>query len=90
MKYIHVYSLFLMSVFLTSCGQNQTGLPQDNIKSEAKDSTTPQKYKDSLAQASLLKVEISKEGRLERFINLHHLIMVAWPRITSIFLVNGN
>ena len=24
MKYIHVYALFLMSVFHTSCGQNQT------------------------------------------------------------------
>src|SRR5882762_1217018 len=37
MKYIHVYTLFLMCVFLTSCGQNQTGLPKDNIKSEIKD-----------------------------------------------------
>jgi ligand-binding sensor domain-containing protein len=32
MKYIHVYILFLMSVFCTSCvGQNQTNAPQDNI-----------------------------------------------------------
>ncbi|TKC08811.1 YceI family protein [Pedobacter frigoris] len=37
MKYIHVYALFLMSVFLTSCGQDKTGLPQDNIKSEIND-----------------------------------------------------
>ena len=33
MKSIHVYALFLLSVFLTSCGQNQT----NNIKSEIKD-----------------------------------------------------
>ncbi|HMI03134.1 MAG TPA: two-component regulator propeller domain-containing protein [Pedobacter sp.] len=37
MKYIHVYTLFLMSVFLTSCGQSQTNAPKDNIKSEIKD-----------------------------------------------------
>src|SRR5689334_7087745 len=32
MKYIPLYSLFLMLVFHTSCGQNQTNVPQDNIK----------------------------------------------------------
>ena len=32
MKYIHVYGLFLTLVFHTSCGQNQTNPPQDNIK----------------------------------------------------------
>ena len=30
MKYSHLYSLFLMLVFHTSCGQNQTNSPQDN------------------------------------------------------------
>ena len=30
MKYIQVYNLFLMFVFLTSCGQNPTNVPQDN------------------------------------------------------------
>jgi hypothetical protein len=33
MKYIHLNALFLMVVFHTSCGQNQTNVPQDNIKS---------------------------------------------------------
>ncbi len=33
MKYILIYTLFLMSVFHTSYGQNQTNVPQDNIKS---------------------------------------------------------
>ena len=32
MKYAHVYALFLVFVFHTSCGQNQTNPPQDNIK----------------------------------------------------------
>ena len=31
MKYTPVYTLFLMLVFHTSCGQNQTNPPQDNI-----------------------------------------------------------
>jgi polyisoprenoid-binding protein YceI len=37
MKYAHLYALFLMLVFCASCGQNQTDLPKDNIKSEIKD-----------------------------------------------------
>jgi len=32
MKYIHFYTLFLMLVFHTSCGQNQTNPPQDNTR----------------------------------------------------------
>ena len=30
MKYIHLYTLLLMLVFHTSCGQSQTNIPQDN------------------------------------------------------------
>ncbi len=37
MKYIPLYSLFLLFVFCTSCGQNQKNVPKDNIKSEIKD-----------------------------------------------------
>lgn len=45
MKYIHAYALFLLSVFLTSCGQSQTNVPKENInliaiKSKIKDSIT--------------------------------------------------
>jgi ligand-binding sensor domain-containing protein len=32
MKYAHVYALFLVFVFHTSCGQNQTNVPQDNTR----------------------------------------------------------
>lgn len=32
MTYAHVYTLFLVSVCYSSCGQNQTKVPQDNIK----------------------------------------------------------
>lgn len=34
---MHVHTLFLMFVFLTSCGQNQPNVPIDNIRSEIKD-----------------------------------------------------
>ena len=34
MKYAYVYTLFLMFVFHTSCGQNQTNPPQDNFSKE--------------------------------------------------------
>lgn len=40
MKYTHAYSLFLMFVFCTSCGQNKTDLPKDNINSETRDTVT--------------------------------------------------
>ncbi len=36
MKYIHLYTLFLLSVLHAFCGQNQTNTPKDNIKSETK------------------------------------------------------
>jgi ligand-binding sensor domain-containing protein len=39
-KYAHIYTLFLMFVFNTSCeGQNKTDLPKGNTKAETKDVT---------------------------------------------------
>lgn len=40
MKYM--YNLLLLSVFFTSCGQNNTNLSKENIKSETKDIVTSQ------------------------------------------------
>jgi photosystem II stability/assembly factor-like uncharacterized protein len=40
MKYAHVYALFLVFVFHTSCGQSQTDVPEAYIKSEFKDTVT--------------------------------------------------
>ena len=40
MKHIYVFAFFLVFVFHTSCGQNQTNVPQDNIYSEPKDIVT--------------------------------------------------
>jgi polyisoprenoid-binding protein YceI len=45
MKYPHVYALFLMFVFCTSCGgQNQTDPQKEKIKSETKDKSTGYVY----------------------------------------------
>ena len=41
MKYAHVYALFLIFVFTTSCkGRNKTGLSKENIKSDTSKVTT--------------------------------------------------
>jgi len=40
MKYVLIYTLFLMSVFHTSCGQNKTERSKENIKPETKDTLT--------------------------------------------------
>src|SRR5687768_17523695 len=40
MKYAYVYTLLLMFVFYTSCGQNQTDVSEAYIKSEFKDTVT--------------------------------------------------
>jgi len=37
---VKLFALFLMSVFLTSCGQSQTDVPEAYIKSEFKDTLT--------------------------------------------------
>ena len=39
-KLVKLFTLFLMSVFLSSCGQTQTNSPKENIKSETKDIVT--------------------------------------------------
>lgn len=43
MRYAHIYTLFLILAFYTSCGQNQTEVKKNSIKSETKDvSTSPE------------------------------------------------
>ena len=72
MKYTHVYALFLMFVFCTSCGgQNKTDLPKENIKPENKDIVTssgsnekyPTKYEyaDSMCKRLIIQNSWSKD-----------------------------
>ena len=47
MIYTHVYALFLMLVFCTSCGgQNKTDLPKENTKPETKDTVPSYRFND--------------------------------------------
>ena len=47
MKFIHVYTLFLILFSYTSCGvQQQTNSPKDNSKSETKDVVTSLRSND--------------------------------------------
>lgn len=41
-----------MSFFHTSCGQNQTNVPKDNIKTETKDHRDGRKYYQSVQEGS--------------------------------------
>jgi ligand-binding sensor domain-containing protein len=59
MKYAHVYALFLVFVFHTSCGQNQTNSPKENIKSETKDKVTANYSESQLKEADTSKVPMS-------------------------------
>ena len=45
-KLVKLFAVFLMFVFHTSCGQNQTNVPKDNIKSETKDIVTSPGFKE--------------------------------------------
>jgi hypothetical protein len=86
MKCLYVSTLLFLPVFLTSCEQNQTGLPKDSSKSETKDSTTYRKYMDSLAQDTLLITEISKEreaGTIYQSTSRHHNVLHAFTYLMA-------
>ena len=40
MEYMHLYALFVVVVFLSSCGQSQTNSPKENSNAETKDTVT--------------------------------------------------
>jgi hypothetical protein len=72
-KLVKLFALFLMSVFLTSCGQNQTNSPKDNIKSETKDIVTSPgsndpnihtkyEYTDSIGKSLIVQNSFPKGG----------------------------
>ena len=72
MKYPHVYTLFLMIVFHTSCGQDQTNVSKDNIKSQTKDiATSPgsnekyhtkYEYTDSIGKSLIIQNSFPRGG----------------------------
>ncbi|MEO6229567.1 MAG: two-component regulator propeller domain-containing protein [Ferruginibacter sp.] len=59
MKYTHVYALFLVFVFCTSCkGQNQTNIPKDNSSKEPQ--TEPQLKQNSAGEEAARLAATSK------------------------------
>jgi hypothetical protein len=73
MKCAHVYDLFLMFVFCTSCGgQNKPDLPKENIKSQTKDIVTSSgsnekyhtkyEYTDSMGKSLIIQNSFPRGG----------------------------
>src|ERR1700712_1062172 len=69
MKYAHLYVLFLMFVFFTSCeGQNKTDLPKEKIKSETKEASTSgwiytkYEYTDSIGKRLIIQNSFPRGG----------------------------
>ena len=75
MKYTHVYALFLMLVFCTSCGgRNKPGPPKDNSQSQTKDLVTSPgsdeynihtkyEYTDSIGKRLIIQNSLPKGGQ---------------------------
>src|SRR5450432_498359 len=73
MKYIHVYVLFWMSVFHTSCEQKQTNPPQDKF---SKKHTAY--YESQLKEMATSKVPMSQVRHIRQARNGDILIAASW------------
>jgi len=94
MKYIYVYALLLISVFHTSCGQNQTNSPKENIKSETKDtvplyrSNDPKihstyEYADSMGKRLIIQNSLSRGIKYTDPNGKKENKVLFWTRITN-------
>jgi hypothetical protein len=94
MKYILIYALFLMSVFHTSCGQNQTTVPKDNSKSETKDIVTSTgsnepnfhtkyEYTDSVGKSLIIQNSFPKGETYTDPNGKEYFKVIFWTRITN-------
>jgi ligand-binding sensor domain-containing protein len=73
MKYIYLNALFLMFVFHTSCGQNQTNPPQDNFSKEHNGISESQ-----LKELATSKVPMGQVRNIKQDKNGNILIAAAW------------
>src|SRR5258705_9636772 len=95
MKCAHVYVLFLMVVFHTSCGQNQTTISKDNIKSETKDIVTSPgsnekyfhteyEYTDAIGASLIMQNSFPRGGLKYKDPNgKEYIYAVFWTRIIN-------
>ena len=81
MKYAHVYALFLMFVFCTSCaGQNKPNLPKEKMKYETKN----YEYTDSSGKRLIIQNSFPRGG--DRYTDPNGKVWVFavfWSRITN-------
>jgi streptogramin lyase len=73
MKYAHVYVLFWMSVFHTSCGQNQANPPQDKVSKEH-----TAYHESQLKEMAASKVPSAQVRHIKQARNGDILIAAAW------------
>ena len=64
MKYAHVYALFLVFVFHTSCGQNQTNAPQDNISKGYSESQLKEAATSKVPMSMVRNVKQARNGNI--------------------------
>ena len=82
MKYAHVYTLFLVFVFHTSFGQNQTNPPQNNFREEHNGFSESQ-----LKELATSRVPMSQVRNLKQDGNGDILIAAGW---SGVFRYDGN
>jgi hypothetical protein len=94
MKYVHVYALFLVFVFHTSCGQTQTNSPKENIKAETKDIVTSPgsnernvhtmyEYADSMGKRLIIQNSLSRGIKYTDPNGKKENKVLFWTRITN-------
>ena len=76
MKYPHVYTLFLVFVFHTSCGQNQTNPPKDNFNKEHNGLSDSQ-----LKELATSRVPMSQVRNIKQDRNGDILIAAGWSGV---------
>src|SRR3569833_1337091 len=93
-KYLSVCTLFLILVCHTSCGQKQTNVPKDNIRSETKDKITspgsndpgiPTRYEytDSIAKRLIIQNSFPKGDGYTDPDGKEYFKVIFWARIIN-------
>jgi len=90
MKYAHVYVLFLMLFFHTSCGgQNKTGLPKEKIRFETRDTSTSRwiytkyAYADSTGRSLIIQNSFPRGEKYTDPTGNAYVYAVFWTRIIN-------
>src|SRR5579864_5090474 len=89
MKYVHVYVLFLMFVFCSSCGRQNKPTPKEKIKSETKDVSTSgwidrkYEYTDSIDKSLIIQNSFPKGETYTDPNGKEYFKVIFWTRIIN-------